>query len=399
MVLVVLVTAVIGAASHDTWSPYYRISAFDADGHTSRPTRRTAGTAGHVRRRHPPPDHAHLVRGGGERPPRPDLPLVPGSDVRQRPDHRRGQRLRHRARGRQARRPRRRGRDRPGARQDRPRVPPRGRLHRPAGHGQHQRRPRVPPRDRQEVRPDRLRPDRLADARHVDRQRPARVVPVHRAGAPERAGPPDARPACSSCTTSTASHGWSRSSTGWRPTSSAMEPIAPHRRSDRGGDRRGSGRRGASASEAARRPGRRAARRSRARRPMPATDDWPFLYLREPQVAPYYLVALAFLLGFAVLDGRRRREGDRDRRPAPQPALLRPRRRVPAARDEEPRDVQPAVRHDLARQRDGLLRDPRQRAARDRGQPALPAAAAADPLRRAARRDRRRVAAARRTAS
>jgi hypothetical protein len=35
--------------------------------------------------------------------------------------------------------------------------------------------------------------------------------------------------------------------------------------------------------------------------PVPATDDWPFLYLREPQVAPYYLVALAFLLGFAVL--------------------------------------------------------------------------------------------------
>jgi hypothetical protein len=34
--------------------------------------------------------------------------------------------------------------------------------------------------------------------------------------------------------------------------------------------------------------------------PTPATDDWPFLYLRSPSVAPYYLGALAFLLLFAV---------------------------------------------------------------------------------------------------
>ena len=35
----------------------------------------------------------------------------------------------------------------------------------------------------------------------------------------------------------------------------------------------------------------------------PATDDWPFLYLREPSIAPYYLVALAviLLLGAAVV--------------------------------------------------------------------------------------------------
>ena len=32
-----------------------------------------------------------------------------------------------------------------------------------------------------------------------------------------------------------------------------------------------------------------------------ATDDWPFLYLRGPGIAGYYLVALAFLLGIAVL--------------------------------------------------------------------------------------------------
>ena len=30
--------------------------------------------------------------------------------------------------------------------------------------------------------------------------------------------------------------------------------------------------------------------------PTPATDDWPFLYLRTPDIAPYYLGALAFVL-------------------------------------------------------------------------------------------------------
>ncbi|HEV2005005.1 MAG TPA: hypothetical protein VGQ85_00195 [Candidatus Limnocylindrales bacterium] len=35
--------------------------------------------------------------------------------------------------------------------------------------------------------------------------------------------------------------------------------------------------------------------------PRPATDDWPFLYLRTPAIAPYYLLALAFVVGTAVL--------------------------------------------------------------------------------------------------
>ncbi len=35
--------------------------------------------------------------------------------------------------------------------------------------------------------------------------------------------------------------------------------------------------------------------------PQAATDDWPFLYLREPFVAPYYLAAIAIILAFAVL--------------------------------------------------------------------------------------------------
>ena len=35
--------------------------------------------------------------------------------------------------------------------------------------------------------------------------------------------------------------------------------------------------------------------------PTLATDDWPFLYLRAPGIAPYYLIALAVLLGFAII--------------------------------------------------------------------------------------------------
>jgi SAM-dependent methyltransferase len=34
--------------------------------------------------------------------------------------------------------------------------------------------------------------------------------------------------------------------------------------------------------------------------PLEATDDWPFLYLRVPDIAGHYLTALAFLLAFAV---------------------------------------------------------------------------------------------------
>jgi hypothetical protein len=35
--------------------------------------------------------------------------------------------------------------------------------------------------------------------------------------------------------------------------------------------------------------------------PAPATDDWPFLYLRTPFIASYYLIALAIVLVGAVL--------------------------------------------------------------------------------------------------
>jgi hypothetical protein len=35
--------------------------------------------------------------------------------------------------------------------------------------------------------------------------------------------------------------------------------------------------------------------------PAPATDDWPFLYLKERFIAPYYVGALAIIIAFAVL--------------------------------------------------------------------------------------------------
>ena len=35
--------------------------------------------------------------------------------------------------------------------------------------------------------------------------------------------------------------------------------------------------------------------------PQAATDDWPFLYLRDRFIAPYYILALSIIIGFAVL--------------------------------------------------------------------------------------------------
>src|SRR5207245_121478 len=69
------------------------------------------------------------------------------------------------------------------------------------------------------------------------------------------------------------------------------------------------------------------------------------------------------------------------------PPLLRPRRRVLAPRDAEPRDLQPALRHDLVRQRAGHRGDPRERAPRDRG--AVPLAGAPCVLLRRSLRDSR----------
>jgi hypothetical protein len=58
--------------------------------------------------------------------------------------------------------------------------------------------------------------------------------------------------------------------------------------------------------------------------PIPATDDWPFLYLIEPHVAPYYVGALALILTFALVMVWRaaRRSGTSLRRFSPHFFLL-----------------------------------------------------------------------------
>ena len=75
------------------------------------------------------------------------------------------------------------------------------------------RRPGVPAQHRRAVRPRHLRPAGLADARQHDREHPPRVVPVHERGVRVGPRPPAPTTACSSCTTTTASRGWSRRST------------------------------------------------------------------------------------------------------------------------------------------------------------------------------------------
>ena len=207
--------------------------------------------------------------------------LVPGPGVRSRPDHRR--RVRDRtsalalAQGRQARRRR---RDRPAARPDRPRLPPGGRLQRPAGHRPRQRRPGVPERLAREVRPDHLRADRLADPGQLDGRRPARVVPVHR-GVAARPRATTSRPAgCSRCTTSTASRGSSPSSTRCSRDVFGDDRLVRLVGSAERHPRRRSGGRCPRRRAAARRPRRPGARRRLSPSPEPATDDWPFLYLR-----------------------------------------------------------------------------------------------------------------------
>jgi len=71
-------------------------------------------------------------------------------------------------------------------------------------------------------------------------------------------------------------------------------------------------------------PGDRADPIDLASAPQAATDDWPFLYLIEPYVAPYYVGALALILGFALVMVWRaaRRSGTAVRRFSPHFFLL-----------------------------------------------------------------------------
>ena len=99
--------------------------------------------------------------------------------------------------------------------------------------------------------------------------------------------------------------------------------------------------------------------------PRPATDDWPFLYLLEPYIAPYYLGALAIILAFAafLVLARRAAAGTSLRRFSPHFFLLGIAFLLLETRSLV--TLQPAVRHDLARQLARVLRRPRERAARD----------------------------------
>ena len=133
--------------------------------------------------------------------------------------------------------------------------------------------------------------------------------------------------------------------------------------------------------------------------PKVATDDWPFLYLRTPFIADYYLVAIGAGAADGVPAGGRCGQ-DLGHQPAPlQPPLLRAGRGLPAARDARPGQLQPAVRDDLAGQRADLLRHPLQRAVSHRGQLAIPHPPAHALLRGPLRGSRHRLPGAARVAA
>ena len=200
-------------------------------------------------------------------------------------------------------------------------------------------------------------------------ERPARDVPVHRRVRSPPRGTTWPPTACSSCTTSTG------------------EPWLVTKLDD--DDRRGV-RAASRCCEAGRAPSRRSSRRARrsrrslaahrrrwhdvdpcrGRRPVPSGDRRLAVPLpadagrsrRTTSAASRSCSRWPWSRRLAV----RGCTGTPIRRL--QPPFLRARRRVPAARDAEPRHVQPAVRHDVDRQRARVLRDPRDRAGRDRGE-------------------------------
>ena len=172
-------------------------------------------------------------------------------------------------------------------------------VRRPARHAVHQRRPGLPAQHGQEVRPDRLRPARLADAGQPAVLRAPRVVPVHRAGVPVGQGPPDAQRRLRAL--QLLPRRLAGGEAGQHAPGRVRQPAArQHLQLPRGG--------------AGQRPPRcRVAQRhppgdtitpvpdAGLPTPTPATDDWPFLYLRTPFVADYYIFALAIVLLGALI--------------------------------------------------------------------------------------------------
>ena len=97
-------------------------------------------------------------------------------------------------------------------------------VRRSARHGHQRRRPPLPADDEQEVRPRRLCADRFADAAVELLGRAARELHVHRGVVPRGPRPPRRRTACWSSTTTSARSGWS---IGWR--TPRPSPSAPSR--------------------------------------------------------------------------------------------------------------------------------------------------------------------------
>ena len=228
------------------------------------------------------------------------------------------------------------------------------------------RRPGVPSRSTDQLRPRHLRAARLADPGEHVREPPARVVPVHDRGVRVRPGSPRRPTGCSCSTTTTASRGSSRRSTGCSSDTFGATPIVRHVDGDRRTPRRSPPDPRSMRSPAGRRPATSSTRHRPTATPRRATDDWPFLYLREPGMPPPLpRRSRAHRRAGRCCSSAAAAQLERHAAPPLQPALLRARDRVPPARDAQPRDVQPAVRLDVARQRARVLRHSRQRPAGD----------------------------------
>ena len=80
---------------------------------------------------------------------------------------------------------------------------------------------------------------------------------------------------------------------------------------------------------------------------VPATDDWPFLYMRAPELPRHYLVALALVLVVSAIAVGSRVDARASDGGAVVVALLLARRRLHAARDEVDRAVRAVVGIDL----------------------------------------------------
>ena len=252
-----------GRGANQSWSPYYRVD--ETNPAASRDRRQRHPAPGDVAdRRHLDPFYEQVYRWFPER--TFERVLIVGAGSR----HRCGRRADT------APPTSMRSRSIPRIAGDRGREPPQPSVRRPA-------RDRIIDdgraflrRGSSAVRPRRLRPARLADPREYVRQPAPGVVPVHGRGI--RRDRSRCRTACSCCTTSTAR-------------TRCAEKIAGNGEARL----RGAADRGLHASSAATWP-RPAACRPGGRRPpgdtvdliateaapAGATDDWPFLYLREP---------------------------------------------------------------------------------------------------------------------